>query len=158
MFSVGPDTYALSKCQLACSHHQHCISIVKLYGTESEPWKPAVVSDELNFIMAETSKNLYPLLLDLKEGKRINFYYALDLLRGGFISISSSSSINKIYILLIKATTFLSPQFPPPKKNIEKLLFNKILPVLQITRSVETRYSPHKLSIIKHMMASHFTF
>lgn len=105
--------------------------------------------------MAEASKILYPLLFDLGENKSINFYYVLAPLRGELINILSLSHINKIYILLIKAASLLPS--PPKKTHMERLLFNKILPILQITRSVETSCSPHKQSIIKHIV-SHFTF
>lgn len=74
----------------------------------------------------------------------------LALQKGRDIRISSLSYINKIYIPLIKATTH-----PPPKKYMERLFFNKILPILQITRPVETRCPPYQQSIRKHIMGFH---
>lgn len=84
---------------------------------------------------------------DPGASKRINFYYVLALQKGRDIRISSLSYINKIYIPLIKATTH-----PPPKKYMERLFFNKILPILQITRPVETRCPPYQQSIISFML------
>lgn len=87
---------------------------------------------------------------DPGASKSINFYYVLALQKGRYISISILSYINKIYIPLIKATTQ-----PPPKKYMERLFFNKILPILQIIRSVETRCPSYQQSIIKHIMGFH---